>query len=93
MGGAHAETLCFTIAVHLRSRIERSHRFRIVRRHGHADLLRLGKAQPMVHLCFRCGLRTGFRLWLSARRVALWRGGSCLVNGGTAPLVAGTSGK
>jgi hypothetical protein len=79
----------FTIAVHLRSKIERSHCLRIVRRHGDAGFLRFGKAQPMVHFCFCCGLCAGFSLWFSARRMAVWRGGSCVVSSGAQALVAG----
>jgi hypothetical protein len=79
-----SKRLSFTIAIN-----ERSQCLWTICRHGDAGLLCAGKAQSMVYLCFRVGLCAGFHLWLSARRVAVWRGGSCLVCGGAAPLVAG----
>src|SRR5882757_9007993 len=67
--------------------------FWTVRGHGDAGLLCTGTAQPVVHLCLRLRLRAGFDLWLFARRVAVWRGGSGMVGGGATPLVAGAAAK
>jgi hypothetical protein len=89
-GGTHVvrfsyrKQLSFTIAVN-----DSTHSFWIVRSYGDADLLCAGKAQPVVHLCLRFRLCAGFRLWLSARCVAVWRGRSRVVSSGVAPLVDG----
>ena len=53
----------------------------------------LEKRSSVVHLCFRFGLCAGFHLWFSARRMAVWRGGSRVVGGGATPLVAGAAQK
>jgi hypothetical protein len=83
-----SKRLSFTIAIN-----ERSQCLWTICRHGDAGLLCAGKAQSMVYLCFRVGLCAGFGLWLSARRVAVRRSGSCVVSGGSAPVVAGAFGK
>lgn len=81
---SYRKQLSFTIAVN-----DSTHSFWIVRSYGDADLLCAGKAQPMVHLCFRFRLCAGFDLWLSAGRVAVWRGRSRVVSRGVAPLADG----
>ena len=69
-------------------RIEASNRLWTLRRHGDVGFLRAGEAQPMVHLRFCRRVRVGLDLWLSARCVALWRGGGRMVSGGATALVA-----
>lgn len=73
----------------LRSKVELSHRLWTVRRYGDAGLLCAGKAKPVVHLCLRSRLCVGIDLWLSAGRMAIWCGGSCVVSSGAASLVVG----
>src|SRR6476661_6250598 len=69
-------------------RIETSNRLWTLRRYGDVGFLRAGETQPVVHLRFCRRVRAWFNLWLSARRVALWRSGSRMVGGGAAALVA-----
>jgi hypothetical protein len=52
MCDAARQPLCFTIALQLRNKIERSHRFWTIRRYGDADLLCAGKAQPWFIFAF-----------------------------------------
>jgi len=57
------------------------HSFRFVGGCGDADLLRVGRSQPNVHLGLRGVLRPRFRLWIPARGVALRITGGNLVAG------------
>ena len=47
----------------------------------------------MVHLRVRRGVRAGFDLRVSSRRMAVWTRGSGLVRGSSQPLAAGEIGK
>jgi hypothetical protein len=49
----------------------------------------LEKRSPWFIFAFAVACALGSVYGFFARRVAVWRGGSCVVSGGAAPLVAG----
>ena len=65
-----------------------AHSFRIIRSHSNAGLLRIREAQPLVHIRLCRGVRPGIGLWVSSRRLAIRRGRSYLVHGGSTKMVA-----
>ena len=64
-----------------------AHSFRIIRSHGDAGLLRIREAQPLVRIGLCWGVRPGIGLRVSSRGLAIRRGRSDLVHGGSAKMV------
>jgi hypothetical protein len=68
---------------------ESDYAFRIGRGERDAGVLRIGEAEPVVHIGVFRSMRPWVRVWLPSGRLALWSARSDLVGGRRAPLVGG----
>jgi hypothetical protein len=68
---------------------ESDYAFRIGRGERDAGVLRVGEAEPVVHIGVFRSMRPWVRVWLPSGRLALWSARGNLVGGRRSALVAG----